>query len=89
MTEEDKWIEKYEPIMDMFNQTDLYDTDDPICAVIKPGHIWTLVDGDDGNGYIHPGYMFVNRVGYYITNKPYDIYCPPEPVKCIYPQENE
>ena len=81
---EDEWIEYYEPVMDAANDTDLWDIDDPLINVIKCEHIWTLIDGDDNNGYIIPGFAFVNRVGYYITTKPYDKFNPPSPVKCIY-----
>jgi hypothetical protein len=34
-------------------------------------NVWTLIDGDDGT-YIVSGYHFVNRIGYYITEKPAD-----------------
>jgi len=71
MITENQWLEYYEPIEDVANGTDLWDTDDPIISVIKPNHIWTLCD-DGENGYILPGYCFVNRIGYYITKKPFD-----------------
>jgi hypothetical protein len=35
-----------------------------------PNHIWTEVDGDSGT-YIVAGYHFVNRIQYYVTEKPW------------------
>jgi hypothetical protein len=37
----------------------------------KPEHIWTIMDGDDGNLFIGAGYHLVNRIGYLITEKPW------------------
>jgi hypothetical protein len=39
-------------------------------ADTEPRRVWTLVDGDDGNLYIVDGYHLVNRVNYFITEKP-------------------
>ena len=33
--------------------------------------IWTYGDGDDGGTYIWSGYSFVNRIGYFITERPW------------------
>jgi len=33
--------------------------------------IWTYGDGDDGGTYIWSGYHFVNRIGYFITERPW------------------
>jgi hypothetical protein len=33
--------------------------------------VWTYVDGDDGT-YVTNGYHLVNRIGYFITEVPYD-----------------
>lgn len=32
--------------------------------------VWTLVEGDDGERYVVDGYRLVNRLGYFLTNKP-------------------
>jgi len=32
--------------------------------------VWTWVDGDDGS-WIISGFHYVNRIGYFITEKPY------------------
>lgn len=51
-------------------------------------HIWTIVEGDDGDLYAIPGYHIVNHVGYIVTVKPW----PHENVEAVwhrFPQENE
>jgi hypothetical protein len=37
----------------------------------NPNHVWTLVDGDNGELVVVAGYHFVNRVHYIITLKPW------------------
>jgi hypothetical protein len=37
----------------------------------KPKHIWTIVDGED-DMVIQSGYWLVNRLGYIITEKPWE-----------------
>jgi len=32
-----------------------------------PSTVWTLVDGEDGDMYVHSGVHFVNRIGYLIS----------------------
>ena len=34
--------------------------------------VWTLVEGDFGLSLIQPGFHFVNRLGYLVTQVPYD-----------------
>jgi hypothetical protein len=38
----------------------------------NPNKIWTLVDGEDGQTIIINGWAMVNRIGYFITEVPYD-----------------
>ena len=40
-------------------------------ADLKPNHVWTLVEGDGGT-YVVNGYHLVNRIGYFVTQVPYD-----------------
>jgi len=35
-----------------------------------PSTIWTLVDGEDGDMYLHSGMHFVNRIGYLVSMTP-------------------
>lgn len=34
-------------------------------------HVWTVVDGDDGGLYALAGFHVVNRVGYLLTERPW------------------
>ena len=38
---------------------------------ISPDRIWTYGDGDSGNSYIWSGWHFINRLGYFISEKPF------------------
>ncbi len=35
-------------------------------------HVWTIIECDDGQWYLSPGYHFINRIGYIITKQPHD-----------------
>jgi hypothetical protein len=37
---------------------------------MPPDRIWMYGDGDDGGTYIWSGWGFVNRIGYFISEKP-------------------
>ncbi|MBK3780367.1 hypothetical protein G3A43_08855 [Paraburkholderia aspalathi] len=34
--------------------------------------VWTLIEGENGKLYISQGYHLVNRLGYFITEVPFD-----------------
>ena len=36
------------------------------------GHVWTVLEGDDGNLYVSAGFHFVNRVAYFISEVPWE-----------------
>jgi hypothetical protein len=36
----------------------------------RPHYVWTIISADDGAAWIVPGYHFVNREGYLITQQP-------------------
>ncbi len=38
----------------------------------EPNRIWTYIDDEEGHTCIVNGWCFVNRIGYFITEKPYD-----------------
>lgn len=38
----------------------------------EPDRVWTIVEGDNGKWYVSQGYHYVNRVGYLISEVPYD-----------------
>lgn len=70
------WEEEYKPITNPLRpdeETTLFETyDSDYDFVAKADHdkVWTWVDGDDGT-YIIAGWHFVNRIAYYITEKPW------------------
>ena len=35
-----------------------------------PAHVWTVIDGDNGELYVVEGWCFVNRLGYIIAKNP-------------------
>ena len=37
-----------------------------------PKNVWTLIDGEDNDLWIIQGRCFVNRLGYFITEKPWN-----------------
>jgi hypothetical protein len=78
----DAWDEKYKPIKNPFAQKqqgefvedkfETYGEELDFVRAQDPKCIWTLVDGDDGNLYIVDGYHLVNRVNYFVTEKPFE-----------------
>jgi len=71
-----EWDEKYKPIKNhLDNNADKFETYGEELEFVKsqkPEHIWTLVEGDNGDLYIVDGYHFVNRLNYFITELPYE-----------------
>lgn len=72
-----EWFPKHKPIKNHFSS-------DPNCLMFetygeevefvrnyKPENIWTYVSGD-GCDLIIAGYHYVNRIGYYITEVPWE-----------------
>lgn len=67
---------RFKPVMR--GDSCLYEiTDDDLKHVVQvansePYRVWTMVTGDDGNSWILvPGYHYVNRLGYVITETPW------------------
>lgn len=51
----------------------LFETYGPELEFVRsqdPRHVWTLVDGDDGDQYVISGFHWVNRIGYLISIVP-------------------
>lgn len=42
----------------------------------EPDRVWTLVESDSGKWYVSQGFHRVNRVGYLISELPYDEHNP-------------
>lgn len=74
----DAWVKEFQPMPNHLRaQRDFlelpYETYGDEAEYVKlqdEKHIWTEVDGDSGT-YIIAGYHWVNRIQYYITNKPW------------------
>lgn len=74
----DAWVKEFQPMPNHLRaQRDFlelpYETYGEEAEYVKlqdEKHIWTEVDGDSGT-YIIAGYHWVNRIQYYITNKPW------------------
>jgi hypothetical protein len=73
----DYWVDNFQPMPNHLvddGDTLHYETYGEEVEYVKlqdNKHIWTEVDGDSGT-YIVAGWHFVNRINYYITNKPWD-----------------
>lgn len=71
------WEEIFEPIENEFENEEgriVFETYGKELEFVKKHStkfIWTLVDGDDGELYIIPGYHLANRVHYLVTKKPW------------------
>ncbi len=77
---EDEWVTAFKPKV-VPNNVDsggfgygrgdtLFETYGESLKIVQdapPRHVWTLLDGDDGNLCIVSGMHFVNRIGYFIT----------------------
>lgn len=74
----DYWVENFQPVVNTIVEDHGEDTiyfetygDEVEFVKAQDNHnIWTEVDGDSGT-YIISGYHFVNRVQYYVTEKPW------------------
>ena len=69
------WVDTFQPIANSIRNNgdtafETYGDEFDFVSKADNKHIWTEVDGDEGT-YIVSGYHFVNRIQYYITNKPW------------------
>lgn len=49
-------------------------------------HVWTIMEGDDSNLYLSPGFRVVNKIGYVVTVECHDFKYD-EVVWCIFEEE--
>lgn len=75
---EEQWEEQFIPLVNPFNDhgwnSTLFETygyDLYIVSKEPDNRVWTWVDGDDDHTYIVSGMHIVNRIGYFITDKPW------------------
>jgi len=72
----DAWADKFKPIKNKLRKNDelMYETygeEVDYVRAIDPKYVWTYVDGDMCS-LIVAGYSYVNRIGYYITEIPWE-----------------
>jgi hypothetical protein len=80
----DKWLEKFKPVPNHLNPTrgeyseddqsftfETFGEDVEFVAKQDPRKVWTILDCD-GKEYIGEGFHRVNRVGYFVTEVPFD-----------------
>lgn len=77
---EDEWFAAYKPIINHIDTNASFDgymfetygdEEQYIKTYPNPNCVWTYGDGDDGGTYIWAGWSFVNRIGYFITEVPF------------------
>lgn len=75
-----EFFDKYKPIVNPFDSNAaengcLFETYGAELQMVKdaePNKVWTLVTDDNGETIIVNGAHFVNRLGYLITQEPFD-----------------
>jgi hypothetical protein len=75
----DEWVAEYQPITNHIDKNasfdglmfETYGEEYEAVKSANPNCIWMYGDGDDGGSYIWSGWGFVNRLGYFITTKPF------------------
>ena len=78
--EEDNWFYLFKPTKNHIDEHasfdgHMFETYGDEVAYVKEQdghHIWTYGDGDDGGTYIWNGWHFINRIGYFITEVPWE-----------------
>lgn len=70
-----QWDEIYQPMVNSITNEGIsyetYGDEEDYVSQQDERHVWTEVDGDNGV-YIVNGMHYVNRIQYYITNKPWN-----------------
>lgn len=76
----DKWIDEYKPIPNHISSTsgweidgvgimfETYGAEVEFVSQQPDNHVWTWIDGDEGT-VIVAGMAYVNRIGYFVTEK--------------------
>lgn len=75
----DEWFETFDPVTNNIDNNasfngcmfETYGDELNFVQETDDNHIWTYGDGDDGGTYIWSGYSFVNRIGYFVTKRPW------------------
>lgn len=81
--EVEQWEATYQPVINIPDESESWggimfetygDDYDTVLTVAEkePRRVWTWVDGEDGT-YIVNGFRLVNRIGYFITEKEWNV----------------
>ena len=76
---EDEWETTYRPVTNHLSTDsgwagllfETYGEEVEYVKQAKEGTVWTWVDGEDGT-YVVSGWLLMNRIGYFITEVPFD-----------------
>jgi len=77
----DDWVDQYQPIENPFDKDAGYEgcmfetygeENEFVLDKLNRNTVWTLITGDDEDSWVIPGYHIVNRMGYFITTKPWE-----------------
>jgi hypothetical protein len=77
----DDWIDQYQPIENPIDKDAGYEgcmfetygeENEFVLNNLNRNTVWTLITGDDEDSWVIPGYHIVNRLGYFITTKPWE-----------------
>lgn len=80
----EEWTEKFSPLQEEEGSVKLYETYDKDFEEVwntDRRYVWTLVEGEDGNWYLEPGILYVNRMNYVICRNPRNLEDNYEPIK--------
>lgn len=79
----DQWIDTYKPVVNPAGEGgfgtedgelmfDTFGADFDKVRSADPNTIWTRVEGDDNEDLVVSGFHFVNRIGYFICEVPFE-----------------
>ena len=77
---EDEWLETYKPKTNHLDSNaswngtmfETYGEEVEFVQSTPDNFVWTLLEGDEGQTLISNGYSFVNRLGYFICEVPWN-----------------
>ena len=75
-----EWVERYKPLKNSLDTNAAYDgcmyetygKEYEEVTKAPPQTVWTLISDDEGEDCIVAGWHYVNRLGYFITEKSWD-----------------
>lgn len=74
----DIFVEKFQPELDEYESIKLYETYGEDYNYVRENSgekcefLWTIIESDNGNLYISPGFHLVNRMNYILARIPWE-----------------